>query len=324
MAEDEQLEVRGWEVVRISSDAVQVDLVPALGGTVTSLVRRSDGVELLWQTPWGLRHRGGASLPGHAAALLYDTFPGGWFSLFPNAGDNAVLHGSDWGFHGELRATWLDWTATPSSVRLTGRLVRSPFEVTKTVSVHGFEVTVGETVTNVGGERIETVWASQLMLGGDLIGPDTVVDAGASTVHPDPMTSRGADYHDILPWPRAQASDAVVNLRNLPAPGSGETRLAYLTDFTRASITVRRPSAHLGLGFSWDLEAWPYAWYAMEAGGSSGFPWFSGAYHLAITPSSSWPGHGVHDARRVSDTVMWLHPGEARTSFLTATLSPDR
>lgn len=321
MAEIEQLRVRGWEVLRLSTEAIQVDIVPALGGTITSLLRRSDEAELLWAAPWGLRHLGSPSLPGNALALMYDTFPGGWFSMFPNAGDSAVLHGAEWGVHGEARLTWMEWSFTGSSVRLEGRLIRSPFLFAKTISVHGHELTIRETVTNLGGERIETVWASQLMLGGALIGPDTIVDAAASTVHPDPMISRGADYHDIMPWPRSYATDSVINLRALPAPGAGDTRMAYLTDFSRASMSVTRPGRNLGLDLSWDLDSWPHTWYAMEAGGSTGFPWFANAYYLALTAASSWPGHGVHDVRRVSDTALWIEPGQARTTSITATVS---
>ncbi len=322
MVEIERLDVRGWEVLRLTTDTVQVDLVPALGGTIISLLRRADDTELLWKAPWGLRHVGSPALPGNASALMYDNFPGGWFSMFPNAGDSAVLHGAEWGGHGEARLTWLDWSFTGSSVQMAGRLIRSPFLFAKTVSLRGHEIVVDETVTNVGGERIETTWGSQLMLGGALVGPDTIVDSGASTVHPDPSTSGGSDYHDILPWPRSHGAGSIVNLRTLPAPGSGESRLAYLADFSRPTLSVTRAAHRLGLDLSWDLESWPYAWYGMEAGGSTGFPWFSNGYHLALTPSSSWPAHGVHNARRVSDSAVWLEPGETRTASVTAAVLP--
>lgn len=322
MAELDQLTVRGWELLRLGTEAVQLDVVPALGGTIVSLRRRADNAELLWTTPWGLRHRGSITLPGNAQASLMDTFPGGWFSQFPNGGDSATLHGAEWGVHGEARVTWLDWEFAGSSLVLTGRLVRSPFEITKIISVRDHEVTVGETVKNVGGERIETMWGSQLMLGGDLLGPDTVVEAGASTVHPDPLVSPGASYDDLMPWPRSYGAESLINLRRVVGPGSDETRLAYLTEFDTPSISITRPSRRLGLDLSWDLSTWPSAWYGLEAGGSRGFPWFRQAYYLALTPGTSWPAHGLHDARRVSGTTVWVEPGVALTSHLTASVRP--
>lgn len=320
-AQLEERTVRGWQVLRLSNEGIQVDIVPALGGSVVSLVRRADAAELLWSTPWGLRHRGAWAPAGNAEAMMMDTFPGGWHTLFPNAGDSAILHGAEWGVDGEARLTWLDWTAAESLVSMTGRLVRSPFEITKAVLLDGHTVTVTETVANVGAERIEVIWGSQLMLGGDLVAADTQVDAPASSVHPDPLHS-DASYHDLMPWPRSYGGESVINLRTLPAPGAGESRLAYLTDFSRGAVTVTRPSRRLGLELGWDLATWPHLSYAVEAGGVRGFPWFGNAYFLALTPSTSWPAHGVHDARRVSDTTVWIDPGTALTARLTASVQP--
>jgi hypothetical protein len=66
VSEPEVLVVRGWEVLRLTSETLQADLVPGLGGAVTPRCRRRDDLELLWQTPWGLRHRGSPNLTGSA------------------------------------------------------------------------------------------------------------------------------------------------------------------------------------------------------------------------------------------------------------------
>ena len=72
----EQTVERGWEVLRLTSEEVSVAVVPALGGTVTSL--RAGGSELLARTPWGLPHRGAVPLSGHPEAAMFDTSPGGF------------------------------------------------------------------------------------------------------------------------------------------------------------------------------------------------------------------------------------------------------
>ena len=151
----EQLTVRDWEVLRLTGGSVSLDLVPALGGTVTALRRVSDGASLLWSTPWGLRRRGALSLPGSSEAQMVDTYPGGWQTLFPNGGDTAVVGGVEWGYNGEARLTWLDWEVDGDSLVLTGRLVRSPFTLRKTFTLEGDEVVLDETVHNVGGEAVE-------------------------------------------------------------------------------------------------------------------------------------------------------------------------
>jgi hypothetical protein len=322
MAQLEELHVRGWDILRLSTDAVTVEIIPGLGGTVTSLTRRADAAAVLWSPPWGLRPRGSGSLPGTPEAQMIDSFAGGWQTLFPNGGDSVFTHGVDWGYDGEARLTWMDWEFTGSSVRMTGRLVRAPFEITKIVSVRDHEITVGETVRNVGRERIETMWGSQLMLGGLLLGAETTVDSAAAIVRPDPQTSRNATYEDLMPWPRSHGAGTMINLGLVPAPESGETRLAYLSDFSRPMISISRPSHRIAIELEWDAEVFPYVWYSMEAGGRSGFPWYRSGYFLTLTPCSSWPAHGVQEARQTSNSSVLIDPSEVLTSYVALRVQP--
>lgn len=321
MAELSSHHVRGWEVLRLTSEQVSVDVVPGLGGTVTDLRRRADDAPLLWSTPWGLRHQGAWSIPGSSEAAMLDSCPGGWQSLFPNAGDTAVLHGVEWGHDGETRITWLDHDQRGDGVSMSGRLVRSPFLVTKDVTVADDTVEVSETVTNVGGEAVEVMWGSQLVLGGELIGPGTTVSTSASVVRPDARSGSGTTYEDLMPWPRAHGAHATVNLSRLPGPDAAESRLAYLSDFATPSLTVRNATGSLGVDLTWD-ETWPYLCYSFEAGGRSGFPWFSNAYFLALTPLSSWPAHGLHEVRRTSATAIWVQPDEQLSSRFAVRVHP--
>ncbi|HET8969698.1 MAG TPA: hypothetical protein VFN19_01460 [Candidatus Nanopelagicales bacterium] len=315
MSDPDKLVVRGWEVLRLTSDVLQIDLVPALGGTVISLRRRADDLELLWQTPWGLRHRGSLNLTGSAEAAMYGSYPGGWHPVFPNGGDSATSNGVEWGYDGEARLTWLDWTMDGNAVVLSGRLARSPFTLTRSVGLADDEVTITDTVVNVGAEHLDVMWGQQIAFGEALIGPDTVVVSGSTTVRPDTRVATSASYDDLLPWPRAYGQHAMVNLRGVGT--EAETRLAYLADFTPATIDVRRPSQHLAVRLRWEELAWPYVWYALETGARKGFPWYGAGRFLAFTPATSWPAHGLHDARRVSSSLLRIQPDGSRTAHLS-------
>lgn len=320
MADVERLQVADREIVRLSSDQLRLDVVPGLGGTAISLVRLSDQAELLWRSPWGLRPAGARPLTGNAESLMLDSLPGGWQTIFPNGGNSAVVNGAEWDYDGEARVAWFDWEQAGSSVILTTRLVRSPFEVTKIISVNDDEVTIGETVKNVGEEHVDVMWGSQLILGPALLGPEMIIDTGATLVRPDPEQAVDATYDDILPWPRSYGAEGMVNLRSLPADNNYLTRSAYLSDFRRvsspgppmASVTNGR----LRVELSWDVDVWPHLWYRLESGGRSGYPWYGGARFLSLTPSSSWPARGIHEARRVSASSLRIYPGVARTSHL--------
>lgn len=320
MADLELISVRGWEVLRLSTDQVCVDIVPALGGTIVSLRRRSDDTKLLWQTPWGLRQRGAQSLPGNSEEIMMDSFAGGWQSLFPNGGETSHAHGAEWGADGEARVAPFDWERTGHSVIMTTRLVRSPFQITKIISVRGGQVEVGETVRNVGGEQIETMWGSQVIFGPPLLSSDTVVDAAATLVHPEPSVSEDTTYDDITPWPRTMGHDSMINLRTVPGADSGQTRQAYLGEFSRPLVRLSNPALDLAVELEWDLAAWPHLWYSLEAARQSGFPWFRKGYFLALTPCTSWPAHGLYDARQISSSTLWIEPGAEISTYLTLTV----
>jgi hypothetical protein len=322
MAQLEERRVRGWTVLQLSTDDLAAEIIPGLGGTIMSLTRRADAAALLWTTPWGLPHSGASVVPGTSEAQMIDSLVGGWQTLFPNGGDSVSMHGVEWGYDGEARITWLDWEFTGSSIRMTGRLIRAPFEITKIISMRDHEITVGETVRNAGRERIETMWGSQLMLGGASLGPETLVDAAAAVVRPDPDVSLGANYDDLMPWPRSHGPESMINLRLVPGPDAEETRLAYLSDFSQPLITVSRPSHRIAIDIEWDADVFPYVWYALEAGGRNGFPWYRAGYFLSLTPCTSWPAHGVHEARRVSSSTVLIDPGEVLTSYVTLRVQP--
>lgn len=324
MPDPEELVIRGWDVLRLTSEALQVDLVPAMGGTVISLRRRSDDLQLLWQTPWGLRHRGSLELPGSADELMYGSSPGGWHSVFPNGGDSATSYGAGWGFDGEARVTWLDWQVDRSSLVLTGRLVRSPFELTRTVTLVADQITIADDIRNVGAQHVDVMWGQQIALGPALLGSDTVVQAGSTMVRSDPRATSATSYDDLLPWPRAYGLHGMVNLRGVGATDTPETRLAYLSDFTDPSITVSRPGVDLRVELRWDELVWPHAWYALETGARQDFPWYGAGRYLALTPCTSWPAHGVHDARRVSSTLLRIHADGRRTAHLTVRVTGAR
>jgi hypothetical protein len=247
---------------------------------------------------------------------------GGWQMIFPNGGDTVTDHGVERGFDGEARVTPLDWEYTGSSLIMNGRLRRTPFTLTRTISVRGHELSLGETVRNVGREGVETMWGSQLTLGGDLLGPDTTLDTAATVIRPDPRFVTSATYDDLAPWPRTPGASGMVNLRTVPGPTADESRLAYLSDFTRPWLRVTRPERRLGLDLEWDGDRWPHLWYRLEAGGHREFPWYGAGHFLSLTPSSSWPAHGLHEARRVAGTTLPIPPGATRTSHATLTVHP--
>ena len=312
--------VRGWDVITLARPDVRLQVVPGLGASVVSLRRVSDDTELLYRTPWGLPGTATSGVPGSAIERRYDLDPGGWQSLFPNAGDNAIVDGIEWGTDGEARVApfdpVIDQDGDQTRLIMTTRLRRSPFQLTKVITVSGADVSLTETIEHCGRTPIRVLWASRLAFAAPLIGVGAEIDCGASVVHPDAGVLYDVDYADITPWPRTPGADSMINLRYLPEPGSEVNRMAYLSEFETGWATISNRELDCRLRLEWDLEAWPHLWYELEDGGTADHPWYGTERFLALTPSSGWPARGVHDARRISDSAIELEPGEQRSAEL--------
>ena len=215
MAHCEVHDRRGWEVVRLVTASAAVEVVPGKGGDVLSVRWRPADLELLWQSPWGLRARGAATSSEDGVARLIEAYPGGWQTVFPNGGDAVVEHGVCWSMHGEVWLTPFDWAPFEGGIEMSARLVRSPFEVIKRVTVDGSSVTVTETVRNVGGVPVEVMWSQHPAFGAPLVGPDTVIEADAETFLVDDV--RDTRSGDLAPGARA-AWPRVPGRREGPVP----------------------------------------------------------------------------------------------------------
>lgn len=317
MADVEVIEVAGRVHLKLTTEELQLECVPALGGTIVSLRSQlRPDTELLWRPPWGLRHADAVPLPGSLANVSNDTHPGGWLTMFPNGAESAVVDGADWPAYGEARLTWTEWSRTADGIELRGRMLRAPFELTKTITVRGDEVIVEETVTNAGFEHVDAVWGSRLTFGEAMLGPQTRFDSRAALVRPDARQTPSAGYDDLLPWPRSYAAEGLVNLRSMPSPDYGVTRSAYLSDFSTAEASLTNPEIGLRVDLAWSGDEWPFLWYQLESGGVTGYPWWGAANYLALTAATSWPAAGIAEIRRVSATTMRVYPGSSRSAEL--------
>lgn len=337
---------RGWQRLRLCSANMEITIFPELGGTISSLRRRPDNLELLYQPPWDLPPFG-HPLPGGTPGMhRYDIDPGGWQTVFPNGGDATDVAGAEWLVDGEARITAFDVVdeggasattvgaadpAQSTSIRdisdapdpphdlvLRARLRRCPAELTKRIRLEGATVSVTETVHNRGASDLDVMWGHQLRFGPPLVGAGAEVDCPASFVHPDEMLLDDVDYEDISPWPRTPGETSMINLRYLPEAGA-ETRMAYLSGFSEGAATIRNSGVDCSVDLSWDAETWPHLWYGFEAGQDRGYPWYGNGYFLTLSPNSSWPAHGLDDARRVSGSTLRLDSDEFRSQTVTLT-----
>lgn len=321
----EAITVSEWPAVRLSNDTLELTVVPGKGADITSMREASTGTELLWSTPWGLRPPTALAPPGDPEAQALDRSGGGWHTLFPNAGRQCIEQGVEWGFHGEAWLAPYEYEPTTTGLTLRTTLARSPFTVTKVVTLDGDRVRVTETVTQIGAHPVDVMWWQHPTFGEPLIGPDTTVSITGCTVHPD-MPDDLPDTRQPPRWPdhRPPGSDP-VDLSRLCAAGEGGSRLAFLGKFDAEQVCarVRNPTLGLGVDVEWLTSDFPYACYWYEAGGRLGYPWYGSTHGFSIEPATGYPS-GLARARALTGTELTIGPGETVSKSVTVRVVSSR
>ena len=183
---------QGHEVCVLTSDCVELEVVPELGAKIISLKDLRSGREWLWHPPHGrklFRNHHGDDFFRSPLVGIDECFP----TIAP-----CVWQGRHLPDHGELwNLPWtVDETLLGSGVLKTTAFTNlSPFEFTRTIELHQNEVRLEYQLTNRGPARERFMWAIHPLLrlqpGDqlDLPGPtrtlfngETWVDAIASAV----------------------------------------------------------------------------------------------------------------------------------------------
>jgi hypothetical protein len=286
---DENLSLDSVPLLRLESDLLKVDVAPAIGGRVVSLVEKTTGHEFLWRNS-------ALSLMCLPPGSEYDpNFYGGIDELLPNDMPETI-NGLACPDHGELWTTALDWGIEDGCLRLRGQLPRFGLVYEREMSLRADTpcVDLAYRFTNPTNQPRQFLWKLHAALA---VAPGDVIECPARKAQVvDLAWSR---FHTLAPfdWPMIEGQAANV----VPAPGSA-TDFFYLFDLSAGDMAWRRPGAGLRFAYQFDLKVFRFAWLFASYGG------FNGHYTVVLEPCTAMP-ISVNDAaakRQCSD----LKPGE--------------
>lgn len=323
---------RNNRAVKLENDKVAITLLPDKGADFYQWIHKGTGVDVLWKSPWGLR-RPGAGIPSsfESTVTWIEWYPGGWQVLFPSGGGPCDYKGVELSFHGEASSIFWDVADLGSSkhdawVRLTTRLARSPFTLTRDVVLEkgagSFLIT--ETIRNDGGEEMDYVWGHHPAYGAPFLSGDCRIDTNAHTLladdtydPPECPWELGRAYD----WPTVERAGVTADLSVVPGIDVPRGSMGYLQDFPDVAwYGITNTHFGFGAGLAWRTEDFPFAWFWQEMHASPGFPWYKGVYVMAIEPSTTNVGQGLVAATEKNGTQRMLAPGESRTAELRAVL----
>lgn len=312
------------EVLTLHNDDLVVRLTPRRGANIDSIRDPRAGVELLFRTPWGWLEPSEIP-PGDTQQQWLARYAGGWQLLLPNAGAATNRAGVEQGYHGEAAVIgWRVDDSGSSQVTLSCRLTTAPLTVRRRVELAGATLVITDTVQNESPVPVAACWVSHPAFGAPFVDGDSIISTNARTVVTDRDAPGRLAADRVTAWPSSVLPDGQpVDLRFVPAPGSGRAAFAALTDFPdRAWYAISSASAGGGIAVGWDTATHPFAWWWQEAHASPGHPWFGRAYAIAIEPANVLPGEGAVGRWRRS-TPLPIGPESTLTNAITLTRYTD-
>ena len=316
---------RSMRALHIENDLLAGTILLDKGADIYRLVYKPMDLDVLWKAPWGMKESGlGFDSAFDSQTAWLEAYAGGWQVLFPNGGFPNTYKGANLGFHGEASMkAWdceiLSEAAESLTVKLSVRLSRSPYSVLRWLRLEtGSPILhLRERITNHAGEAMDCMWSHHPAYGAPFLSPHCRIDTDARALVSDDSYLGAANpltRDQTYQWPLANGLD----MSQVPAPTAPRDLLAYLKDFETGWYSITNTALGFGIGFTWDLALFPYAWFWQELNSSPGFPFYKNSYVIAIEPASSIPGQGLTAVMDKTGSHITLQPGEAKEIELKA------
>ena len=279
--------------IRLSNGVLSVQVRPARGCDVVSVLDRETDTELLFRSPWSGEVATAAAWDDRSRWLA--GYPGGWQVLCPNAGAGRHVDGAFQGFHGEAAMVpWQVRACDETSLTAEVDLFSAPLRLGRTIHLIGPVLQVTDSIHNLGGRDRSVAWVEHIGFGAPLLDSASRLYLPECTVLADPAapgTLLAADSSHR--WPDALSAEGdPLDLSHVPGPDSPREIFAAATRLAAGWCAVVNEARGVGATLTWDVGQWPHAWLWQEVHATQDFPWFGRAYVLGIEPANVLPDHG--------------------------------
>jgi galactose mutarotase-like enzyme len=282
--------VRGHTAVWLENEFLRLGVLPDKGADIFEFTCRPDGLQLLMESPAGLRPPS-----GKPPVDFLENYEGAWQELFPNHGDACEVQGQTIPMHGEVAL--LPWevrqmreNAVETVLHLQVRCRKTPFLLERIMRLRAGEakLEILEKVTNESDRPCAFVWGHHVTLGEAFLKDGSRLEVAAKTIRtPDPVyepkTARLAAGQEGR-WPLARGQGGQpVDLQLIPGRQAHSHDDAYLGGLERGHYSVSSPRAGLRFSLDWDEKVFPWVVLWQPYGGAE-LPPLTGMYGVGIEP----------------------------------------
>ena len=319
---------RGLKTVILENKHIRIQILSDKGADISSFVHKATDTEFMFKTPWGIRNPS-LTVPstGTASSVWLDFYEGGWQSVIPHGGHPRTYFGGDFGLHGDVNnIPWDTKIITDSpeicEIEFTGRSIRSPFEIKKTISLKSDDsfIEINQEITNYAEEDLNVVWLEHIAIGGSFLAENctlTVPDCNVITRPQQVDKSSKFKPRFSGKWPMVDMQNgSQSDLRVIPGKSDRSLDMAYLTDLTEGWYTVTNNELNLSWGVEFPKDLFQYLQYWRLFGGGFGYPWYGRCYAAGLEPCTSWHESGKDQSE--SDSAYPVRSGETISANIKA------
>lgn len=294
--------INGLSAVSLENSLIRVGILLDKGADIYEFVYKPKDLDFMWRSYQSLRNSKYHAAVNLTSGNFFDYYEGGWQELFPNIGRACHVKGVEYGMHGEVDLMPWDMEVLCDeidkvSIRLGVRTARTPYYLTKTITLYENEliIHIDETVTNEGLEKMSFTWGHHPALGGNFLDDDCEIIVAGNPI----VKSLDVDLGEVSPiepsleakWPIVPTRMGnTINLSKVLPPESKTYMEFGLYDIETPYYEVKNKRLNIGFGMSWDKSIYPNIWVWQLFGGGMGFPFYGRGYTLALEPWSSMPG----------------------------------
>ncbi len=321
--------VAGWRALVLENDLLRVVLLPDKGADLYRLIHKPSGVDVLYQSHWGLQPAGAPPRADSGDREYMWNYERGWQELFPSANHACTYRGRAMPFHGEVAT--LSWesavlrdTAEEVAVVFSVRCRQTPFRVERRMSLRRGQATLyfDETITNESDAPAHFVWGQHCVVGAPFLEAGCRLETPARELFTAPelneYTARlEPDQHATWPLARLRAGGS-VDLRPVPGPEAHTHDVVFLTDLSGGWVAVSNPRLNLTFRLHWDPSVFKWLIVWQPYGGCEAMP-LTGVYALGIEP---WTARRNLEGALADGEALELAGGASFSASLQATLSP--
>ncbi|MBX5480891.1 MAG: hypothetical protein IRZ16_03425 [Myxococcaceae bacterium] len=301
--------LEGFRRLWVRSDALEVAVLPELGGKLQTLRLLGDDHNVLLEPPELPYLRPFAGAPFDA----FDT--SGWDECFPTI--TACEHqGSRHSDHGELwSAPWMLGPHSPDRLTLHAVVKDRPWSFTRTLEVRGPTLTVSYELTSRADVPQDVLWSAHPLLtvseGSRIELPEEVRTARVESAHPDRFGGHGA----TIAWP-VHEGEALDRLQGI---GRRTADKLFVGPLDEGRCAFHDEASGVTITFRFDPAVLPYVGLWICEGGWPSHPGRRRHHTVALEPCTA-PMDSLAEA--AAQGHAWrLQPHETRRWTLEVTLT---